>query len=402
MKHKGILSLLLITIILGAALFLTIRFAPGFINLGLDLQGGIHVVMQAVPDEGSEVTNGQMETLSAVMAERVKGFGLAEPLIQREGSDRLIIELAGVTDPDQALETLGKTAKLEFRDPKGNVVVSGSELEDARAGILESNGKGVIYLTFNAEGAKKFAAATERLIGQTIGIYLDNEELQSPKVNEKIPSGKAEITGDFDYEDAANKAALLRSGALPVNVEVIEQRTVGPQLGAESLQKSYIAILYGICGIFLLMIVYYRLTGLLACISLVLYGILLIWTMIGIKATITLPGIAAFLLSMGMAVDANVIIFERIKDELRRGKSLAASVRSGFQRAFKAILDSNVTTLIATVVLFYFGQTMIKGFAITLSLGILVSMFTAIVFTRFLLNLAMKDSTLGRKSLYRS
>ncbi len=402
MKHKGILKLLCIVFILAAGIVLTILYAPRFINLGLDLQGGIHVVMQAIPEEGEEITSEDMESLNAIMTERINSFGLAEPLIQQEGDDRLIIELAGVTDPDEALKTLGQTAKLEFLDPDGNVILSGTELVDAKAGIDDLTSKGIIYLTFSDEGADKFAEATARLVGEIITIELDGEEIQSAEVQEAIPNGEASIDGLDDYEEAANIASLLRSGSLPVDVEVIEQRTVGPQLGADSLAKSYVAMIYGIAAVFLFMIVYYRLPGFLTCLSLVLYGLIVIWTLIGIKATITLPGIAAFLLSLGMAVDANIIIFERFKDEMRRGKSLIASLRAGFQRAFKAILDANVTTLIATVVLFYFGQAMIKGFAITLSIGILASMFTAIVFTRFLLDIAVTDNALSKKSLYRA
>ncbi len=403
MKHNGVLKLLIIAILLISGLVLTIFYAPKFINLGLDLQGGIHVVMQAVPDEGEEITTKEMESLTSIMTERINGFGLSEPLIQKEGDDRLIIELAGITDPDKALETLGKTAKLEFLDPDGNVILSGSELTDATAGMDPNTGKGIIYLTFSKEGADKFADATQRFLGQVISIELDGKNIQSAEVKSVIPNGEATIQGDnMTFDTAAETASLLRSGALPVNVEVIEQRTVGPQLGADSLAKSYVAMIYGIVAVFLFMIVYYRLPGLLTCLSLILYGMIVFWLLIGIKATITLPGIAAFLLSLGMAVDANIIIFERIKDELRREKSLSASLRAGFQRAFKAILDANVTTLIATVVLFYFGQSMIKGFAITLSIGILASMFTAIVFTRFLLNIAVRDSILSNKYLYRS
>lgn len=402
MKHKEILKLLLIAVVLIGGLAATILYAPQFINLGLDLQGGIHVVMQAVPDEGEEVTDEQMESLSAVMTERINSFGLAEPLIQREGKDRLIIELAGITDADEAMETLGKTAKLEFLDPDGNVILSGSELEDAQASMESGSSNGVIYLTFSAEGAKKFAEATEKFIGKVITVELDGENIQTATVNEAIPNGKASISGNMTYDDAAKTASLLRSGALPVNVEVIEQRTVGPQLGADSLSKSYVAMVYGVVAVFLFMILYYRLPGLLTCLSLVLYGIIVIWVMIGIKATITLPGIAAFLLSIGMAVDANVIIFERVKDELRHGKTLSASIRFGFHRALKAIIDANITTLLVTAVLFYFGQALIKGFAITLSIGILTSMLTAIFFTRYLMNLAASDSILSKISLYRS
>ncbi|MEG2658602.1 MAG: protein translocase subunit SecD [Clostridiales bacterium] len=296
---------------------------------------------------------------------------------------------------------LGKTAKLEFKDPNGDVILSGTDLADAYVS-QENGGKNVVALKFSKAGAKKFAAATEKYIGQVISINLDGKSISAPKVEAVIADGNAIITGQGDYDQCAELAALLRSGALPVDVKIVEERVVGPQLGADSLYKSYFAILYGVAAIFLFMLVYYRLPGYLSCLSLLVYALILFWLQSGINVTLTLPGIAAFLLSMGMAIDANIIIFERIKDELHRGKSLTAAVGSGFQRAFKAILDANVTTLIATVVLFYFGVSSIKGFAITLSLGVLASMFTAVVFTRYLLNVCSKDAKLSKRSLYRS
>ncbi len=401
---NGRVKIAVISIIVFAAVAATVLLIgkhPSLLHLGLDLQGGVSVTMEAQPEDGDTISSEDMENLMAIMNTRVNEFGVSEPLIQQEGNDRIIVELAGLDDPEQAVDMLGKTAKLEFVDPNGDIVLSGTELSDAYVS-QDNGGKYVVALEFSKEGAEKFAAATEEFLGQVISIRLDDEAISEPTVEAVISDGKAIITGQGSYDECAELAALLRSGALPVDVKVIEERVVGPQLGSDSLAKSYVAILYGVIAVFIFMIAYYRLPGYLTCISLMVYALILFWVQSGINVTLTLPGIAAFLLSLGMAVDANIIIFERIKDELRKGKSLHAAVGSGFQRAFKAILDANVTTLIATVVLFYFGVSSIKGFAITLSLGVLASMFTAVVFSRYLLNICAKDEKLSKRSLYRS
>ena len=233
-----------------------------------------------------------------------------------------------------------------------------------------------------------------------IAIYLDEELLQNPYVKEAIPSGKATIDGYESLEEARNIALLLRSGALPVEVEIIENRTIGPTLGADSINKSLDAAIWGLGAVFLFMLIMYRLPGIIANVSLVLYALLLMGALIALNATLTLPGIAGFLLSVGMCVDANIIIYERLKDELRNGKSLRAGVDAGFARAFWTIFDSNVTTLLAAAVLFYFGSGSIKGFAVTLSVGIICSMFTAITFTRFMLKLMVESGIAKNPKLY--
>ncbi|MBQ2763629.1 MAG: protein translocase subunit SecD, partial [Firmicutes bacterium] len=362
----------------------------------------VSVTLQADPEEGQTVTSEDMANLTDIISNRVDEFGVAEPLIQQEGDDRIIVELAGLQDIEEAVAMLGTTAKLEFIGPNGDVILDGGQLSDAYVAQDNTTGGYQVALKFNSDGADAFAAATQQYIGQSISIVLDDEVLCSPTVEAVIADGNAVITNIGSYEECAQLASLLRGGALPVDVEIIEERVVGPELGSDSLSKSYVAIIYGVVAVFLFMIIYYRLPGLLTCVSLLLYGVILFWIQCAINVTWTLPGIAAFLLSLGMAVDANIIIFERIKDELRKDRTLSAAVSSGFQRAFKAILDSNVTTLIATVVLFYFGVSSIKGFAITLSIGILASMFTAIVFTRFLLKLCANSSALSKRSLYRS
>lgn len=403
-KHGSLSLILIILLVIGivAGSVAVVISHPGLLKLGLDLQGGVSVTLQAQPEDGQKVTSDDMNNLCDIMTKRVDEFGVAEPLIQVEGNDRIIVELAGLTDINEAVEMLGTTAKLQFVDPQGNVILDGNDLKNSYVTQNSGSNSYEVALEFTSEGKKAFADATTKFVGQTINIVLDDKTISSPKVNEPITNGNAVIDHIGSYDECAQLASLLRGGALPVDVSIIEERVVGPELGSDSLNKSYVAILYGVAAVFLFMIIYYRLPGVLTCVSLLLYAAIVFWVQCAINVTWTLPGIAAFLLSLGMAVDANIIIFERIKDELRKGRTLNAAVSSGFQRAFKAILDSNVTTLIATVVLFYFGVSSIKGFAITLSVGVLASMFTAIVFTRFLLKLCANTTALNKRSLYRS
>lgn len=379
-------------------------FAPllGSLNYGLDLQGGVHVVLQAKPAAGQTITDEDMAHLQAVMRERVDQLGVSEPVIQREGYERIIVELAGVQDPDQAVELIGKTAMLEFRTIDGEVVLTGRDLVDAKPSRDTVNNEPLVNLEFNTDGARKFGQITSQLVQQypevngqrdprrNIAIYLDNELLTAPYVKDAITDGRAQIEGGFaTFDEAAGIAALLRGGALPVNVEIMEKRTVGPSLGQDSLEKSAVAVMVGLVAIGLFMLLYYRLPGIIAVLSLVVYALIVLAAMAGLHATLTLPGIAGLLLSVGMAVDANIIIYERIKDELRQGKSYRAAVENGFRRALWTVLDANVTTLIAAVVLYYLGTGPIRGFAVTLGLGITVSFLTAIFLTRWLLRLVV-------------
>ncbi|WP_027357164.1 protein translocase subunit SecD [Desulfofundulus thermocisternus] len=357
------------------------------ITLGLDLQGGVHVVLEAKDTPEAKVTQESMQQLMAVIQRRVDQFGVAEPVIQQQGRNRLIVEIAGRIDPEEAVRNLVKTAYLEFKTMDGKTVVTGADLKDAVESKDPVSGQVKVDLTFNAAGAKKFSEATKANVGKPIAIILDGEVLQSPVVQEHIPNGKAQITGYESLEEAHNIAVLLRSGALPVKVEVVEKRAVGPALGADSLQKSKHAGLVGVLAILIFMIMYYRVPGLVADFALLIYALIVLAIYVGMNVTMTLPGIAAFLLSLGIAVDANVIIFERLKEELRTGKSLRSAIDAGFKRAFTAIFDANATTLIAAVVLYFFGTGSVRGFAITLGIGIVASMFTAITVTRWLLHL---------------
>lgn len=401
-----------------AALIIAVGYAGfgplvGLLNYGLDLQGGVHVVLQAKPAAGQAISDEDMSHLQAVMRERVDQLGVSEPVIQREGQDRLIVELAGVKDPDRAVELIGKTAMLEFRTMDGKVVLTGRDLVDAKPSRDPVKNEPIVNLEFNSEGARKFGQITSQLVQQypevngqrdqrrTIAIYLDDELLTAPYVKEPITDGRAQIEGGFaTFDEAAGIAALLRGGALPVNVEVMEKRTVGPSLGQDSLEKSAVAVTVGLIAIGLFMILYYRLPGIIADLSLVVYALVVLAAMVGLKATLTLPGIAGLLLSVGMAVDANIIIYERIKDELRQGKSYRAAVENGFRRALWTVLDANVTTLIAAVVLYYLGTGPVRGFAVTLSLGITVSFITAVFLTRWLLRLVVSIEGARRPAFF--
>ena len=354
------------------------------IKQGLDLQGGSHVVLQAVETKEFKVDDDALNRSVKIIERRINGLGLTEPVIQRQGKDRIIVELPGVKDPENAIAMLGRTALMEFKDDQGNVVLTGKDLKDARAQVSQGNAA-VVGLEFNDEGAKKFAELTARNIGRTIAIELDGKVLTAPVVQEAITGGRAQISGQRSIEEAEQLAILLRSGSLPVKIEVLENRTVGPTLGQDSKEKSIKAFFIGIAAIYVFMLVFYRLAGVVADIALLLYVMLLLLTMRYLGATLTLPGIAGIILSIGMAVDANVLIFERFKEEIKKGKTLRSAMGSGFSRAIITILDSNITTLMAAAILFYLGTGPIKGFAVTLSLGTLLSMFTAVTVTKFLL-----------------
>ncbi|MDF2839733.1 MAG: preprotein translocase subunit SecD [Clostridia bacterium] len=361
------------------------------IKLGLDLRGGATVLLQAKDEPTDPLNDEKMERAVATIRERVDSLGVAEPTINRQGTNRIEVQLPEIQDPQRAIEIIGQTAKLEFKDEDGNVIITGADIDKANAVMSGELGQTyVVAFELKSEGTKKFAEGTKNNIGKPIGIYLDNNLISNPVVQVVIGDGKAEITGNSTREEALDLATLIRAGALPVELEVMQQTLVGPQLGANSFNRSIMAGGIGIMLVMLFMIIYYRLPGFVSVISLVLYTIIVLGILAGMNATLTLPGIAGIILSVGMAVDANVIIFERIKEELKIGKTLRAAIDSGFRRAFLTIFDSNITTLLAAGILFYFGTGPIKGFAVTLSIGILSSMFTAIVITRYLIKLLVK------------
>jgi len=369
------------------------------IKLGLDLQGGIYVLLEAKPKEGQTITEEKMNAAREVIWKRVDQLGVAEPIVVRQGENRIRVELPGVKDSQKALEIIGKTASLEFIGPDEKVILTGNDVSDAKA-LYDSLNNPVISLKLNSEGAKKFAEATKKYLGQPIAIVLDGEVISAPIVQAVISNGEAVIEGISSIDEAAQLAALIRGGALPIDLEQREVRAVGPTLGTDSLIKSLKAGIVGIILVMAFMLLYYRIPGLVADIALAFYIILDLITFVALNATLTLPGIAGFILSVGMAVDANVLIFERFKEELRSGKTLRAALDAGFHRAFVTIVDSNLTTIIAGIVLFYFGTGPLKGFAITLILGNIISLFTAIVVTRILLGNLISTKLITNKRLY--
>ena len=416
------------------------------ITLGLDLQGGSRLVLEAQPTETIKVTEDAVKGVVHVIRGRIDALGVREPLLQRKGRQQIIVELPGMKDPDRAIKVIGDTALLEFVEaewsPAGEevltpaklkevygaearldkvkdfkdgqlvgerpivlkkTILTGADLKGAWPGV-DQYGNPVVDIEFNPSGTKIFAEVTTRTVGKPIAILLDKRIISAPSVREPIPSGKAQISGNFSIEEVQDLVIKLNAGALPVPVKVIETRIVGPTLGKDSLDKSKVAGVIGFIIVILFMLAYYRYSGFLADAALVIYVFIVLAVLAGLRTTLTLPGIAGFLLSIGMAVDANVIIFERLKEELQSGKTLRMSIEAAFKRAFAAILDSNVTTLIAAVTLFWLGTGTIRGFAITLSVCILASMLTAIVITHLFMDTSV-DARIIRdeksKLLYR-
>ena len=382
-KQKKTLKLVLIIALIGFAYFL---FSFYGINLGLDLQGGAHIVLQAQETENREINDDVMSGIINIIERRVNQLGLTEPVIQRQGERRIIVELPAIDDPNEAIDTIGRTAMLTFKNPNGEVVMTGDVINDASADY-DQYGRPVVAFKLTQDGQEKFEEVTRRLLGQKMGIYLDDERLTNPTVQSVISGSGGQITGYGSVQEAREDAILIREGALPVPVEVIARSTVGPTLGEIAIDKSLTAGLIGLLLVGIYMVFYYRFPGILAAIILAIYGLFLLGTLAGLQATLTLPGIAGLILSIGMAVDANIIIFERIKDEIKSGKTLRSAIDSGFKRAYTTILDANVTTIITALILAYFTSGTVRGFAVTLGIGVAVSMFTAFFVTRNLLDL---------------
>ncbi len=387
-KNQSAAIILAIVVALAMASYFCYQPIMDRLNLGLDLKGGLHIVLQAKESTTEKVTEDTIKKSVEIMRNRIDQLGVKEPQVYPQGTDRIVIDLAGVANPEDAVNIIKNTAQLEFQDEQGKILVTGANLKDAQVRKNTQSGEYAVTLEFDAEGAKLFAAATQANVGKRIAIVLDKKVISAPSVSSVISDGNAEISGGkFTAEEANTLALQLRSGALPVSFSIMEKRTVEPTLGADSLRMSIQAGLLGLVAILIFMVGYYRMAGLVADVSMVLYAILVLGTMAILGAVLTLPGIAGFVLSIGMAVDANIIIYEHVKEELRWGKSLKASIDSGFSRAFWTILDSNLTTLIAAGVLIWFGTGPIKGFAVTLSIGIIATLVVALGFTRYFLSL---------------
>ncbi len=421
MKRRLYLKFIFILILATAAFYVAYPSLPELkiwkwtysapdLKLGLDLQGGTHLVYEAnLKDIPADATSDAMNSARDVIERRVNAFGVSEPLIQISGRERIIIELPGVKDINEAINLIGQTPFLEFREENPNPPsatpnaagevqlnvdqvflpsgLTGKEFKRASLEFDQRTGVPQITLQFDAEGTKKFADITSRNIGKRVAILLDGQILSAPTVQTAITDGRAVITGQFTVVEAKELVTRLNSGALPVPIKLIQQQNVGATLGLASGQKSIAAGLIGFAVIALFMIIYYRLPGFLAVVALSIYVLLSVAVFKLFGITLTLAGIAGFILSVGMAVDANILIFERTKEELRKGKTLDQAVEEGFKRAWLSIRDSNFSSLITTFILGYFGSSIIRGFAITLSIGILLSMFTAIILTRTFLRL---------------
>lgn len=453
-KQRSILALILVLIIAAITVIVTIPT-----RLGLDLQGGSQLTIQVKTTPTiPKIDQGMLEAVRRIVENRVNGLGVSEALVQTVGEDQILVQLPGVNDPQQAERVLGGTAKLEFQEQlpgtetqlaierqlqqellvkqtelktsnneaaikenqaalkRSNEAIAklfkssglgGENLKDAQPQPLASGNNWNVALRFDTPGGELFAQLTKNLAGtgRSIGIFLDERMISSPVVGVEfaqtgITGGSAVIQGNFTTQEANDLAVQLRGGALPVPVEIVENRTIGASLGRDSIQSSINA---GICGLILVlifMVAYYRLPGVIANIALLIYALLTWAAFVLLGVTLTLPGIAGFVLSIGMAVDANVLIFERTREELRAGKTLYRSVESGFYRAFSSILDGNVTTVIACAALFWLGAGLVKGFAVTLALGVVVSMFTALTCSRTLLFVVLSFPALRKPQLF--
>ena len=433
-KNINQLRLLILIGIVSVAVFVIMQMP---ITLGLDLQGGTRLVFEGKDSAKVKVSDDSMSGLVAVIRNRIDALGVTEPTIQRKGRDQIIVELPGVKDPDRAIKIIGDTAILDFveaewapagaknltppkvkefygkearlleykpeKDEMGQTLhiilkkvnLTGADLK-AVFPQVDRYGNPSIGFELNPDGTKMFAELTSRHVNKPVAILLDGAVISAPNVKTPITEGKGIISGDFSATEVKDMIIKLKAGSLPLPIEMIETRIVGPTLGKDSIDRSWAAGLVGFSIIIAFMFLYYRLPGFMADIALAIYILITLALLSLLHATLTLPGIAGFMLSIGMAVDANIIIFERLKEEMRSGKSIRVSVEAAFERAFSAILDANITTLIAAATLFFVGTGTIKGFAVTLSVGIIVSMFTAIVLTRMLLNMLVDGKVLTK------
>ncbi|MBQ6114704.1 MAG: protein translocase subunit SecD [Synergistaceae bacterium] len=454
MNRTDRLRLWIVLIVVAAALCFAYFNRDG-LNLGLDLRGGAHIVLQAKDTPENPLRDDSIDRLLAVLRNRIDQYGVAEPIIQKSGTDRIIVDLPGIQDPAAALELIGRTAQMDFREVidstgtpppapirsnydsdiqfvqaqerwqraidqlsnssadfqarakntvgaivspaeeqgrfylLGPVLLSGKDLINAAVNP-DSLGRMGVSLEFSSEGARLFEEATARLIGKQLAIVLDNVVISAPVVQDRISGGHAQITGRFTADEAGRLAIMLKAGALPVAVEIAENRSVGPSLGADSIKQGLEAGLFGAGMVLVFMLLYYQFRGLAADLALAVTVLLIFAGLIAFNATLTLPGIAGIILTLGMAVDGNVLIYERVKEEQKAGKTPMAALDAGFRKALVTILDSNITTLIAALVLFYFGSGSVRGFGVTLSVGLVASVFANIVVTRAILQLFVK------------
>lgn len=381
-------------------------------RLGLDLLGGAHLLYQADFSGMGDVSKADaMQGVRDVVERRINYFGVSEPVVEVSGQDRLIVEIAGVTDVNQAIQLIGETPLLEFREggtgiptpssyktsdgqvqvnPYGDwkaTSLTGKDVQGAQLTFDSQTGKPQVSITFNADGTKLFADITQRNLGKPVAIFLDGLPISIPTVQSAITDGRAVITGDFTATQAKQLVTRLNSGALPVPIKLVSQQAIGASLGAKSLSDSLRAGIWGLILVALFMVIFYRLPGLTAVMALLVYVLVVLTVYKALPVTLSLAGIAGFILSLGMAVDANILIFARIKEELAAGRTLSQAIAEGFHRAWLPIRDSHVTTLIGAVILYAFTASVVKGFALTLGIGVITSLITATIVTRAFLTL---------------
>ena len=408
-RARALISLVAIIVVVAVCAFLGLNgFGKGTminylkpwgdaISLGLDLRGGVYTVYQA-ENNGDPDFDTKMESTVSILTSRLTRQGFTEATVTRQGSDRIRVEIPNVSDPNQILTIIGTPAQLYFVDESGNNLMEGAMVKNAQA-AQDQDGKPCIAFELTDEGAKIFAEATAANLGKTISITLDGETISRATVNTVIAGGKGEITGNFTADEAKNLATLILSGALPLNLTQLEVSAISATLGVEALDRAIQAGIIGVALVMLFMLFRYRLCGLVADIALTIYIMIVVLLLALTGAQLTLPGVAGIILGIGMAVDANVVIFERIREEVKNGRPIGSAVRKGFSNALSAIIDSNVTTIIAAVVLYAFGTGSVRGFALTLGIGVATSLVTAVFVTHKLLDI-FADLGIKNQKLY--
>ncbi len=394
-------------------------------KLGLDLQGGLRGEYQAYTTDGKAISAADLGTIRTIIENRVNATGVAEPIVQTQGSDRIVVEIPGVSDVDAVRKLIGSTGLLTFVplpvaeygtstsqgtkpvpgqgepiDPKLKPLFTGDQLASAAPGYDQRSGERAVSFELKSEAARKFADYSKASVGQYFAIVLDGIVQSAPTIREPITDGRGQISGDFSATEMNTLVNTLKFGALPHQLREVSFTQISATLGADFLRQSIVAGIIGIGLVFAFMLIHYRLPGAVACLALVYYSVLVLAIFRLIPVTLTLAGVAAFILSVGMAVDANILIFERMKEELRAGKTIQAAIEAGFNRAWNSIFDSNVSSLITASLLFYFGSSVIKGFALVFAIGVLASMFTAITLSRAMLRWVVRQPWARRAQLY--
>ncbi|MFL5679542.1 MAG: protein translocase subunit SecD [Chloroflexota bacterium] len=387
-------------------------------KLGLDLEGGLRVEYQALPAGGKTPDAAALNVIRTIIENRVNGTGVSEPVVTTQGTDRVVVELPGVSDPESVRQLVGRTGRLDFVPiPPGSsppaegtqinssypVLFSGDQVESATIGT-DQTGQRTVNFVLKPDGTKLFADHTAKHINEYFAITLDGKVISAPVIQSAIPTGQVEIraggAGGFSLQEATSLVTILKFGSLPFPIAELSNENISATLGAEFLHRSLLAGAIGILLVLIFMVIHYRLPGVIASGALIYYSLVMLAIFRLVPVTLTLAGIAGFVLSIGMAVDANILIFERSKEELRLGKSLPAAIEAGFSRAWNSILDSNVSSLITATILFLFGSSTIRGFALVLIIGVLVSMFSAITVTRTILRVVVRQDWAKKASLY--